>query len=389
MHKPPHAEERAQRARLETQLGEGAASFETPAVRRAPQDEVETPAVRRAPQDEVETPAVRRAPQDEGAPTSVSVVEANGTPAQTGAASAFNPALRGIAWMIACGILFGILNTAQKLLAHEIYPPQVLCLRYLVGSLVLLPFVLRGGWTAYRPGHLPLLVGRGAVHLVGTVIWFSVLPHVTLAENSAIGFTGPIFMMLGAWLFMGERMDAMRWAAVLVAFAGVLIVLAPGLAHANLGTAYSFWLLATSPVFAVSFLMSKVLTRYDRPEAIVFWLGIMVGVLSLPFALTRITPTEAGFAIQLGWQWPTLMQWGLLFGSGLVGSSAHYCMTRAYHIADVSVVQPVRFLDLVWASLFGFIVFTHLPTVWALVGGSVICAATLWITRREARKAAA
>src|SRR5262245_4998388 len=108
MHKPPHAEERAQRARLEAQLREGAASFETPALRRAP--------------------------QDEGAPTSVSVAEANDTPAQAGAASAFNPALRGIAWMIACGILFGVLNTAQKLLAHEIYPPQVLCLRYLVGS---------------------------------------------------------------------------------------------------------------------------------------------------------------------------------------------------------------------------------------------------------------
>jgi drug/metabolite transporter (DMT)-like permease len=317
-----------------------------------------------------------------------SVTDPNDTPAPTAAASALSPALRGIGWMIACGVLFGVLNTAQKFLAHEMHPPQVLCLRYLVGSAVLLPFVARAGWHAYRPGHLPLLVLRGSVHLVGTIIWFLVLPHVTLAENSAIGFTGPIFMMLGAWLFLGERMDAMRWAAVLVAFAGVLIVLAPGLAEANLGSIYSVWLLVASPIFAISFLMSKTLTRYDRPEALVVWLGIMVGVLSLPFALTRIALTDTGVAVAFSWQWPTITQWALLLGCGLVGSSAHYCMTRAYHIADVSVVQPVRFLDLVWASLLGFIVFAHMPTLWALAGGSVICAATLWIARREARRAA-
>jgi drug/metabolite transporter (DMT)-like permease len=331
---------------------------------------------------------LRRAPQDEGELRVASVTDPKDSSTRAGAARALTPALRGIGWMVASGALFSLLNAAQKFLAHELHPPQVLCLRYLAGSAVLLPFIVQAGWAAYRPAHLPLLMLRGSVHLVGTIIWFLVLPHVTLAENSAIGFTGPIFMMLGAWLFMGERMDAMRWAAVLVAFAGVLIVLAPGLVEANLGTVYSLWLLVASPIFAISFLMSKALTRYDRPEAIVFWLGIMVGLLSLPFALSRITLTDTGVAVDITWQWPTFLQWGLLFGCGLVGSTAHYCMTRAYHIADVSVVQPVRFLDLVWASLLGFVVFAHLPTVWALAGGSVICAATLWITRREARRPA-
>ena len=289
--------------------------------------------------------------------------------------------------MVACGILFGVLNTAQKFLTHEMHPPQVLCLRYIVGSLVLLPFVVQAGWAAYRPRRLPLLVLRGWVHLAGSTIWFSVLPHVTLAENSAIGFTGPIFMMLGAWLFLGERMHPERWAAVLIAFAGVMIVLGPGLAEANLGTIYNVWLLIASPLFAVSFLISKTLTRYDRPEAIVFWLGIMIGVLSLPFAVYAVRwPAGGGPLLEIAWQWPTIGQWAMLLGCGLVGSSGHYCMTRAYHVADVSVVQPVRFLDLVWASVFGFIVFAHLPTIWALVGGSVICAATLWITRRDARR---
>ncbi len=302
--------------------------------------------------------------------------------------STLSPVVQGIAWMIACGFLFGILNTTQKVLTHQMHPPQVVCLRYLVGSLVLVPFVLRAGWTIYRPRRFRLHVYRGLVHVWGGLIWFTVLPYVTLAQNAAIGFTGPIFMMLGAWLFFGEKMYATRWAAVAIAFAGVLIVVWPGLIASDVASIYSLWLLASAPLFAGSFLIAKTLTRYDTPEAIVFWLGIMMGVLSLPMALYGVAWTGEGIDVAFAWRWPTLIEWSLLLGAGIVGSSAHYCMTRAFHVTDVSAVQPVRFLDLVWASLFGFIVFAHMPTVHALVGGSIICAATLWIARHESRKAA-
>ncbi len=282
-------------------------------------------------------------------------------------------AVRAVLWMLASGVLFGVLNTIQKTLTHQLPPTEVVCLRYVVGSLVLLPFVLHAGWAVYRPRRLRLHVLRGVFHVAGSLIWFTVLPHVTLAETSAIGFTGPIFMMIGASLFLGERMYAARWIAVLVAFAGVLIVVWPGLAAADIRSIHNLWLLLAAPLFAVSFLTSKALTRYDRPEAIVFWLGIMIGLLSLPFAL-------------LDFRWPSPAQWGLLAACGIIGSSAHYCMTRSYRIADVGAVQSVRFLDLLWASLFGFLVFAHVPTMWTLAGGIVICAATIWIARREARR---
>src|SRR5262245_51887233 len=126
------------------------------------------------------------------------------------------PSLRAMLWMIAGGFLFGILNTMQKTLAHELNPPQVVCLRYFVGSLLLLPLVLRAGWQVYRPRRPGLQLLRGVFHVAGSLVWFTVLPHVSLAETSAIGFTGPIFMMIGAALFLGERMYRARWAAVLI-----------------------------------------------------------------------------------------------------------------------------------------------------------------------------
>ncbi len=290
-----------------------------------------------------------------------------------------NATLRALVWMIACGVLFGVLNMLQKLLTHQLHPPQVSCLRYFVGSLLLLPFVIQGGWARYRPRRPALHVWRGVFHVTGSLIWISAIPLVTLAEASAIGFTGPIFMMLGAVLFLRERMYGARWAAVLIAFVGVLIVLWPGLASTDVVSLPTLWMLIASPIFAVSFLLSKVLTRYDTPESIVFWLGVMIFSFSLPFAVFALE-----WPLRVAWQGPTALQWTILGACGLVGSSAHYCMTRAYRIADVSAVQSVRFLDLVWAAVLGFLMFGHLPTVWALAGGSVICASTLWIARYEA-----
>jgi drug/metabolite transporter (DMT)-like permease len=160
----------------------------------------------------------------------------------------------------------------------------------------------------------------------------------------------------------------------------VLMVLWPGLVQSDVVVLPTVWMLVASPLFAVSFLLSKVLTRYDRPEAIVFWLGVMIFSFGLPFAVFALE-----WPLRVAWQWPTALQWIIVGACGLAGSSAHYCMTRAYRIADVSAVQSVRFLDLVWAAVLGFLVFGHLPTLWALAGGSVICAATLWIARHEAR----
>jgi len=297
-----------------------------------------------------------------------------GSSAGPAAWARLTPSVRGILWMLTAGLLFAALNAQQKVLTHDMYPPQVVCLRYLTGSIILLPFAIHAGWAAYRPRRPGFMAVRSVFHAAGSMLWFIALPFVGLAETSAIGFTGPIYMMLGASLFLGERMYAARWIAVLVAFAGVLIVLAPGLFAAGDSPAWALLLLVLcSPITSISFLMSKVQTRVERPDAIVFWLGLLMTVLSLPFAL-------------IDWRWPTPVEWALLTSCGLIGSAAHYCMTRAFRIADVGAVQSVRFVDLLYASLAGFLVFSHIPTVWTLAGGAVICGATVWIARYESRR---
>ena len=280
------------------------------------------------------------------------------------------PALRGLIWSTGAGLLFVLLNTLMRKLAIELDPFQTQFLRYLAALGVMLPLMARGGWTAWRPRNVGGQFTRGAVHTAGLCLWFIAVPHITLADTTAIGFTTPIFIMIGAVLLFKERMRWERWAASLVGFAGVLTVVAPQLTGS--GGWYALVMLASSPVFAASFLITKALTRYERPEVIVAWQAISVTAFSLPLAL-------------LHWSWPSPLQWLLFVGCGILGSAGHYCLARSYSVADISATQSVKFLDLVWATLLGWLVFADLPSRWTLAGGAVICASTVWIARREAR----
>ncbi|MBI3533342.1 MAG: DMT family transporter [Burkholderiales bacterium] len=286
-------------------------------------------------------------------------------------AGRLDPAVQGLLWTLVAGICFVLLNTLSRYLTAQLDPFESQFLRYLCGFLVMLPLVWRSGLAAYRPQHIGGQFVRGLVHTAALGLWFVALPHISLADMTAIGFTTPIFIMLGAWLFLRESMRWERWLAALVGFGGVLIVVAPGLSGSS--GSYSLVMLASAPVFAASFLITKALTRYEKAGVIVLWQSITVTLLSLPLAL-------------LHWQAPTPAQWVGYLMCGLLGSGAHYSLTRAYGVADISATQSLKFLDLVWATLMGWLVFSDQPSQSTLIGGLVISASTLWIARRESRR---
>lgn len=285
-------------------------------------------------------------------------------------AARLDPTSRALLWSAASGLLFVLLNTLMRGLSLALDPFQTQFLRYLMGVAVMVPLVLRAGVLAYKPVNTRGHFTRGLVHTVGLCIWFTAIPHISIADTTAIGFTGPIFIMLGAVLVFKEPMRWERWLAAALGFGGVLIVVAPKLTGS--GGVYNLVMLASAPVFAASFLMTKALTRYERSEVIVAWQAVSVTLFSLPLAL-------------LHWQWPTAGQWLLFALCGLLGSGGHYCLTRSYAAADISATQSVKFLDLVWATLVGWLAFRDAPSQATLIGGTVICASTLWIARRESR----
>lgn len=285
-------------------------------------------------------------------------------------ASRLDPTVRGLLWSTSAGLLFVVLNTLMRVLSIRLEPFQTQFLRYVFGLAVLLPMVAHGGLAAYKPRNIRGQFLRGGVHTAGLCLWFLAIPHITIADTTAIGFTGPIFIMLGAALVFKEVMRWERWVAAAIGFAGVLIVVAPKLSAG--GGVYTLVMLASSPIFAASFLITKALTRYERAGVIVLWQAITVAILSMPLALPH-------------WQWPNTWEWIGFLACGILGSAGHYCLTRSYAVADISATQSVKFLDLVWATLLGWLVFNDTSSNTTILGGTVIFASTLWIARREAR----
>ncbi|MDH4376339.1 MAG: DMT family transporter [Ramlibacter sp.] len=288
-------------------------------------------------------------------------------------ASRLSPVLRGMLWAGLAGLQFIFLNAVMRELTRQLGPFETLFLRYAAGIVVLTPLMLRAGLAYWRPLSIPGQFLRGALHTGGLTLWFLAVVHVSLADTTAISFSGPLLIMLGASLFLGEPMRWARWVAALAGFCGVLLVMAPRVTGE--GGGYMLVMLASTSVFAGSYLLTKALTRHERPEVIVVWQTFTVACFGLPLAL--LWP----------WIWPSAGQWALVLLCGVMGSSGNYCMTRAFKTADISATQPVKFLELLWASLLGWALFGELPTAWTLAGGVVIAASTVWLARREAREA--
>jgi len=285
--------------------------------------------------------------------------------------SHWSPVTRGLAWSIASGLLFSLLNATTRRLTLELPTSQAQFLRYLFGLVVLLPLMLHRGIGNYMPKQMAGQFTRGALHTLGLYLWYAALPHIPLADTTAIGFTTPIFIMIGAWLFFREPMRWERWLATGIGFGGVLIVVAPKLS--GQGGGWQLLMLSSAPIFAASFLLTKALTRHESTGVILVWQAITVSLFSLPLALWQWAPVSA-------WQWAAFVL------SGLLGSAGHYCLTRSYAAADISATQSAKFLDLVWSAAIGWLLFADLPMQSTLIGGSVICASTLWVARREAKR---
>ncbi|QQS14046.1 MAG: DMT family transporter [Rhodospirillales bacterium] len=280
-----------------------------------------------------------------------------------------SPTLRGLVLAVVSGVFFQCLNGTVKHLVVELPPMMVSWSRWTAGLLMILPFMLAsGGVAGLRTTQLPWHGLRAAFHTCGYYLWYTAVVTITLAETAALGFSGPIFVAVGAALFLGEKVRARRWAAVVIGFAGVLVIVRPGFAEVSMGTLI---MLASVPVIAGSNLVAKKLTAKEGPRSIVFWQSVLAVVCFFPLALWD-------------WQTPTWTQLGWLVVAGLFGQLGYLTMTTAYKLADISAVQPIMFLGIVWAALFDHFLFGRNADWETFAGAAIIVASTSYLAHREA-----
>ena len=277
--------------------------------------------------------------------------------------------VKGIGWMLLSGIMFIGVTGIVRYLGDEMHPIQAAFIRYAFGIVLVVPVILRVGLYGLLSTRIHLHASRGLVHGIGVMLWFYAMSRLPIAEVTALGFTTPIFTAAGAMLILGERVKNYRVAGILVGFIGALIVLRPGLRIIDFGAVA---MLIAAPLFACSLLMAKVATKTESSSVIVALLSIFCTLTLLPLALVY-------------WRTPTTEEWSLLFLTAIFATLGHYFLTRAFESAELSALQPFTFLQLVWATLLGLVVFSEQPDLWLWLGAGVIVFSATWIGRQEVR----
>ena len=244
--------------------------------------------------------------------------------------------------------------------------------RNLFGFLALLPILARRGPAVLRTSRLPLHALRSVLGLVSMLLFFSALQRTGLPKVTAMSFTAPLFATAGAVLFLRERIHARRMAALLIGFAGTVVVMRPETGI----DAGVVMVLVSSALWAVALLTIKALSHTESSFQVTFYTGLFMAPLSF-------------FPAAFAWSWPTAREYVWLALMGTVGTISQLIMTQAFREADATAVLPIDFTRLLWASLFGMLVFGEAPELATLAGGTLIFVSTTYITLREARLARA
>lgn len=276
--------------------------------------------------------------------------------------------VQGIFWMLVTGVCFIAVTALVKYMGPRLPAAEAAFLRYAMGLVFLLPAIgsLRTAGLSRRQWGLFSL--RGFFHSLGVILWFFAMTRIPIAEVTAMNYLAPIYVTLGAAVFLGEKLAARRIAAVCMGLLGAAIILRPGFREVSMG---HLAMLLAAVVFAGSYLLAKVLADEVKPAVIVALLSVFVTLGLAPFA----APV---------WIAPTVTEIFILAAVAFFATAGHFTMTLAFAAAPVTVTQPVTFLQLLWATLLGAVAFAEPVDIWVVLGGSVILASVTFITWREA-----
>lgn len=270
--------------------------------------------------------------------------------------------------MLVSALVLAVGNAMIRVATAELHPFEVVFFRNLFSLMFLLPWALRGAMPPLRAGRLGLYLTRSVTTLVAMIAWFYSVAHLPLPTATAVSFTTPLFTAIGAALFLGEVVQVRRWAAVAAGFAGVLIVLRPGLVPVDAGTAI---LMVHCIAAATSVLQMRALAKVDGTRVVVTYLTLFVTPMALLPALTV-------------WVWPSWEMLGFLVLLGGVLTVSQLAMTRAFSLAEASAMMPYDYARLPLTALVAWVAFGEMMDVWGWVGATVIAGSALYTAHRDA-----
>jgi drug/metabolite transporter (DMT)-like permease len=282
--------------------------------------------------------------------------------------------LAGIALVVAAGGCFAALDTTTKFVSASVPLLMALWFRYAFQAVATTAAVLPvRGMSALRTLHPKFQVLRGVLLLASSLFAFASLKYMPVGEFTAIVMIAPLAITLLAATVLKERVSPMRWALVAGGFAGTLVIIRPGGEAFHWASLLPLGLVGTNAWFQV--LTSK-LARTEDPVTMHLytgWVGTLIAGLALPFVWTTL---------------PAWWLWAALCFMGLTATVGHFMLILAYQRAPAGTLTPYLYAQIAFAMLGGWIVFSHVPDGWSMVGMVMIAicgAGGAWLTVRESR----
>ena len=240
-------------------------------------------------------------------------------------------------------------------------------LRFFFGLLLITPIIIQSSFKIYNTINFKLHILRCIINVPMMIFGFAALTYIPLEQIKAIGFLSPILVVILSVIFLGERIYLIRTFSLILGFIGTLIILRPGFIEINIGV---YMVLASALLWSCVIIITKFMSKNDSAMTILTFQYTFVTLFTLPLAI-------------IYWNTPSFISLIYTLLAAIVGTVLHLCINNAYKLSDLSIIQPVWFTQLVFASFLGFIIFGSLPDFFTWIGAILVFISVLIITYRE------
>lgn len=278
--------------------------------------------------------------------------------------------LRGSILMLTSFLAFAIMTAAMKGIGTRVPLPQILLLRQALMTVLLLPLFLPDIGGVLRTDRPWFQILRGVFSLLSMLLGFTAIFHVPLADATALGFSQVLFVTVLAVVVLKERVGWRRWAATLIGFVGVVVMLRP--TAGGLSDPYGLLSVAAAAFGSIITVMVRLYARSEKTATILIYQAlVLIAALALPTIVWWVPPTP--------WEWFLI---GLV---GVFGTAGQYLITRAYQTGEAAALAPLDFVRLLIATAIGFTLFAEVPSLSTLVGATIVIGATVYTMQANVR----
>lgn len=285
--------------------------------------------------------------------------------------AAHGRATRAAALMLASTVLFGLMAVSIRLASETLHTFEIAFFRNFFGVIAALPLLMHHGPSLLRTDRLSKYFVRCLIGIASMFCGFWAIGNLPLAQAVSLSYSTPLFVTIAAVWILHEQVRARRWAAVVIGFIGVLIIVRPGTAGFSAGSLVALSAAVLSGIVSIQI---KQLSATEPADRIVLWTTMLWVPMSLGPAL-------------FVWEWPQGITWLWVASAGVLGTGGHMLWTRALKLGDVSALTPISFMQLPVVAVFGFWLFGEALDRWTVLGAAVIFGANAYIARREAQLA--